>query len=123
MYWQRPRPEQLLPMLKNLPNIPTFRSRARLIEIMGDRAYGTKAVIAGVEALGMESLLAKRDDDTHGSGMGALRYVVEQSLSHFGIFRRLKVCYERTKVASQAFHDLASSVLVVNRVRWHDPQF
>lgn len=105
----------LLPMLKDLAKVPTLRSRVRLKEIMGDRAYGTQAVIAGVEALGMESLLAERGDDVHGSGLGQLRYVVEQSLSHFGMFRRLKVCYERTKVAFEAFHDAPSSMLVVNR--------
>jgi len=88
-------------------------------EIMGDRAHGTRAVIARVEAMGIASLLAERGDDTHGSGLGKLGYVVEQCLSHFGMFRRLKVCYQRTKVSFQAFDDLASSLLVVNRIRPH----
>jgi transposase len=118
-----PDQSMLLPMLKDLPKVPTVKSRVKIKEIMGDRAYGTKAVIAGVQAMGMESMLAERSDETHGSGLGELRYVVEQSLSHFGMFRRLKICYERTKVAFQAFHDLASSLLVVNKIRLYEPQF
>jgi len=114
-----PDQNMLLPMLKDLPKVPTVKSRMKLKEIMGDRAYGTRAVIAGVEAMGIASLLAERGDDTHGSGLEKLRYVVEQCLSHFGMFRRLKVCYQRTKASFQAFHDLASSLLVVNRIRSH----
>lgn len=110
-----------LPMLKALPKVPTRKSRAKLKGLMGDRAYGTKAVVAGVEDMGVESLLAGRADDTHGSGLGELRYVVEQTLSHFGFFRRIKVCYERTKRSFQAFHDLAASLLVINRIRGYGP--
>jgi transposase len=106
-----------LPMLKALPKIPGRRGRARLRALMGDRAYGTKAVVAGVEAMGVESLLAGRADKTHGGGLGQLRYVVEQTLSHFGNFRRLKVCYERTRRGFLAFHHLAASLLVFNRVQ------
>lgn len=114
-----PDQSMLLPMLNDLPKVPTVKSRVKLKEIMGDRAYGTRAVIAGVEMLGMQSLLAERGDETHGSGLGQLRYVVEQSLSHFGMYRRLKVCYESTQTSLQALHDLAASLLVVNRIRWY----
>jgi len=78
-----PDQNMLLPMLKDLPNVPTVKSRMKLKEIMGDRAYGTRAVIAGVGRWGS---------------------------------RR---CSPSTKASFQAFHDLASSLLVVNRIRSH----
>jgi hypothetical protein len=115
-----------LPMLKKLVKVPAGkhgRGRTKLKGLMGDRAYGTRQVIAGVEAMGMESFLAERGEDVHGSGLGELRYVVEQTLSHFGNFRRIKFCYERTKQSFQAFHDIAASLLVINRIRWYQPQF
>ncbi len=111
------------PMLKALPKIPSRKSRARLKALMGDRAYGTTAVVASVEAMDVESFLAGRADKTRGSGLGKVRYVVEQTLSRFGIVRRIKICYERTKRGFLAFHHLAASLLVFNRVRGFEDWF
>jgi len=113
-----PDQHQLESLLDALPTIrqPRGRPRRKPDAILGDRAYGTKEKIEMVESRGIESLLAERSDPTHGSGLGALRYVVERTLSCFGHFRRLKFCYERWHEHFQAFHDLAASLLT--RTRW-----
>ena len=73
--------------------------------------------------LGIYSLLAPRCDDTHGSGLGVFRYVVERTLAGFSQFRRIKMCYERWGEHFQAFHDLAACCLVVTRLRHYELQF
>jgi hypothetical protein len=58
------------------------RARRNLGSIVGDRAYGTAAMIARVVMLGIYSSLAPRNEPTRqGSGLGALRYVVERTLA------------------------------------------
>jgi hypothetical protein len=96
---------------------PRGRPRRTPDAIIGDRAYGTQAMIAHVESLGIDSLLAPRGDDTHGSGLGVLRYVVERTLACFSHFRRLRLCYERWGAHFQALHDLAAALLVCARLK------
>ncbi len=114
-----PDQEQLPALLDARPAVqgPRGRPRRNPDEIIGDRAYGTKAMIAHVEDRGIESLLAPRGDDTHGSGLGVLRYVVERTLACFSHFRRLRLCYERWGKHFQAFHDLAAALLICSRLK------
>lgn len=113
-----PDQNQLDALIDALPTIrqPRGRPRRKPDALMGDRAYGTKEKITMVKSRRIKSLLAERSDDRHGSGLGALRYVVERTLACFGHFRRLKFCYERWDEHFQAFHDLAASLLT--RTRW-----
>ncbi len=110
---------QLPALLEARPAVrgPRGRPRRNPEAIIGDRAYGTKEMIALVESQGIESLLAERADDTHGSGLGVLRYVVERSLACFSHFRRLRLCYERWGEHFQAFHELAACLLVCSRLK------
>ena len=87
--------------------------------IYGDRAYGTAAMIALVVSLGILCLLAPRTRDTHGSGLGRCRYVVERTLACFSQFRRIRRCYERWGSHFQAFHDIAACCLVATRLKQH----
>ena len=96
---------------------PRGRPRRNPEAIIGDRAYGTKEMIALVEAMRIDSLLAPRANDTHGSGLGVLRYVIERTLACFSHFRRLRLCYERRDEHSQGFHDLAAAMLVCSRIK------
>ncbi len=102
---------------------PRGRPRRKPGGIFGDRAYGTAEMIALVTMLGILSLLAPRNDRTHGSGLGVFRYVVERTLACFGHFRRIRVCYERWGEHFQAFHDLAACCLVVTRLKHYELQF
>lgn len=115
--------EQQLPALLDArPTVqgPRGRPRRNPGSIIGDRAYGTAEMIALVIAMGISSLLAPRADKTHGSGLGALRYVVERTLACFGHFRRLKMCYERTGEHFQALHEIAACCLITTRLKRHE---
>lgn len=114
-----PDQKQLPALLKARPAVqgPRGRPRRNPGEIIGDRAYGTKEMIALVESQGIESLLAPRADATHGSGLGVLRYVVERTLACFSHFRRLRLCYERWGKHFQALHELAACLLVCSRIK------
>ncbi len=101
-----------LPRLRNMWGKP----RSKPIFFQGDRAYGTKANIARTEARGIISELAPRGSQSHGSGLGRTRYVVERALSWFGNYRRLKICYEKCGAHFQAFHDLAASLICVKKL-------
>lgn len=116
---------QLPALLEAMPAVkgPRGRPRRKPGSIFGDRAYGTAAMIALVISLGIFSFLAPRSDDTHGSGLGFFRYVVERTLAGFSQFRRIGMCYERTGEHFQAFHDLAACCLIVTRLRHYDLQF
>ncbi len=96
---------------------PRGRPRRHPEAIIGDRAYGTKEMIALVKSERIDSLLAPRADDTHGSGLGTLRYVVERTLACFSHFRRLRLCYERWGRHFQALHELAAALLVCSRLK------
>ena len=114
-----PDQEQLPALLDARPLVrgPRGRPRRNPEAIIGDRAYGTKEMIAHVESKRIESLLAPRADATHGSGLGVLRYVIERTLACFSHFRRIRLCYERWGTHFQAFHDLAAALLVCSRLK------
>ena len=116
---------QLPALLEAMPAVqgPRGRPRRKPGSIFGDRAYGTAAMIALVLTLGIFSFLAPRGDDTHGSGLGFFRYVVERTLAGFGQFRRIGMCFERRGEHFQAFHDLAACCLVVTRLKHYELQF
>lgn len=114
-----PDQRQLPALLAARPAVqgPRGRPRRNPEAIIGDRAYGTREMIAHVEGQRIHSMLAPRTDDTHGSGLGVLRYVVERTLACFSHFRRLRLCYERWNEQFQAFHDLAAVMLVCSRIK------
>jgi len=105
-------------MVKRLPAIqgPRGRPRRRPQSLYGDRGHGFPWLILSIVALRIASFLAPRGG-VHGSGLGQVRYVVEQTLAAFGQFRRIKFCYEREGVHLQAFHDLAAATICCNRLR------
>jgi hypothetical protein len=114
-----PDQEQLPSLLEARPAMqgPRGRPRRNPEAIIGDRAYGTREMIAHVQDHSIQSLLAPRADATHGSGLGVLRYVVERTLACFSHYRRLRLCYERWGEHFQAFHDLAAAMLVCSRIK------
>jgi len=117
-----PDQQQLPALLDAMPAVqgPRGRPRRKPDGIFGDRAYGTAEMIALVIALGIVSFLAPRNDDTHGSGLGVFRYVVERTLACFSHFRRLRMCYERTGEHFQALHQLAACCLVATRLKSYE---
>lgn len=100
-------------LLDAIPPIqgPRGRPRFRPEELQGDRGYGWRENIEAVRARGVRSVLARPQDDTHGSGLGKTRYVVEAALSWFNNHRRIRVCYERSGESFQAFNELAAMLI------------
>lgn len=113
-----PDQEVFLAMLDSMPPVkmPAGRSRYKPDAAMGDRAYGTKKIIAEVVERRIQSLLAPRSSKVHGSGLGKVRFVIERTLSWMGSYRRLKLCYERKGEHWQAMNELAACVICANRI-------
>jgi len=108
-----------LPLLVQRPAIggPKGRRRTKPKALQGDAGYGSKALSQLVRYLGIKPILAPLGKShEHGSGLGKTRYVVERTLSWFGNFRRLKLCYERCGTHFQAFHELAAAILCSKRL-------
>jgi transposase len=111
--------QMALTMLEKIPACggQLGRPRRRPEVFQGDGAYGIKEIIAKVIAQRIKPLLAPYGNTPreHGSGLGKTRYFIEQTLSWFGNFRRLKMCYERTGEHFQAFHELAACIICAQR--------
>jgi transposase len=114
-----------IPAMEVLDRIPpikgsTGRPRYRPDIIQGDAAYGTPTNLQGAKARRILALMARpgqrKSSQTHGSGLGRFRYVVERTLVWFGHNRRLKMCYEKTREHFQAFHDLAAGLICARRL-------
>jgi transposase len=83
--------------------------------LIGDRGYGFPMLIAVISFLGFISQLCPRCSP-HGSGLGKRRYVIERTMSWFGNFRRLKLCYEKKATHFQTFHELAACIICANKL-------
>jgi hypothetical protein len=75
-------------------------------ELYADRAYDSDAHEGLLRWMGVEPRFAQRGEP-HGSGLGKVRYVVEQTIAAVHQNRRLKVRYERRGDIHQAFLTLA----------------
>jgi transposase len=116
-----PDSKRALAMLDQIPAVAGRHGRPRRKPkiFQGDAAYGIAAIIERVRQRGIQPQLAPygHSKRQHGSGLGRTRYVVERTLSWFGNFRRLKLCYERTANHLQAFHDLAAALICFNKLQ------
>ncbi len=113
------RDEELVePMLKQFPPLKDRhgKKRTKPKALQGDRGYGFTWIIQMLLRMVIVSMLAARGSP-HGSGLGKTRYVVERTLSWFGNYRRLKVCYERTGMHFRAFHVLAACDICCKRLQ------
>lgn len=89
--------------------------------LYGDRGYGFAHIIQAVNQMGIESMLAPRvgESPKHGSGLGTVRRVVEQTLSNLSHCRRIKLCYEKIGAHFQAFNELAATLLCWKRLQYY----
>lgn len=104
-------------LLDRVPALPSKQEkpRRRVRVLLGDRAYGTPKNRAGCRRRRVVSLLARVGKPLI-RGLGAVRYVVERTLSWFNNYRRLRLCYERNGQHLQALHDLAAAILCAKRL-------
>jgi transposase len=102
-----------IPLLDSIPPIRqgVGRPRFRPDVFQGDRGYGWESNIQATLQRGIVPSLARPGVDTHGSGLGRTRWVVESALSWFNHHRRLRLCYERSDKSFLAFHQLAAVLI------------
>ena len=104
---QRHDSKEFLGLLKDIPRLPDRqgRWRKRPGSVYGDRAYGTPKNKQTLKQRHIvDHLAAPRMP--HGSGLGKIRWRVEQVLSWISQARRLRLRYDRKVAMFRAFHYL-----------------
>ena len=84
--------------------------------LLGDRGYDSQPHRDALAAKGIATRIARRGQP-HGSGLGVLRYVVEQTIALLHQFRRLRTRFDRRADVHESFLSLACSVICWRRWR------
>src|SRR5690348_16227259 len=92
------------------------RPRQRLGKLYAGRGYGHDKYRTKVRERGITPVIARRSTE-HGSGLGAYRWVVEQSLALLHWFHRLRVRWEIRDDIHEAFLSLACAIICWRRLR------
>ena len=83
--------------------------------VMADRGYDSDGNRMALSGKGIATRIARRNT-AHGSGLGVLRYVVEQTIALFHQFRRLRVRDDRDDLIHESFMSLACSIFCWRRL-------
>jgi len=81
-----------------------------------DRGYDHDKHRRLVRKLGVRPVIARRKTE-HGSGLGAVRWVVERTFAHLHQFKRLLVRYERRAEMHEAMLALGCCLVCHRRLR------
>lgn len=100
-----------IPPVRGKPGAPLRKPK----EVLGDRGYDSDPHRMSLSCRGIASAIARRNTP-HGSGLGTLRYVVEQTLGLLHQFRRLRTRYDRRADVHEAFMSLGCSVICWRRL-------
>ena len=109
---------QLLPLLDAVPPVrgKAGRPRRRPDALYADRAYDSDPHRAELRRRCIKPHLPRRRTD-HGSGLGAIRYVAEQSQALLHQFKRLRTRYDIRDDIHESFLDLACCVICWRRLK------
>ena len=109
---------QLLPLIDAIPPIrgKPGRPRRKPGNLLADRGYDHDKYRIQVRERGIHPAIARRGT-AHGSGLGALRWVVEQTISHLHGFRRLRIRWEIRDDIHEAFMTLACALICWRRLK------
>jgi len=108
---------QLLPLIDAIPPIrgkvgaPLRKPR----EVMGDRAYHDDDRRMTLSCRGIATAIARRGD-SHGSGLGIFRYVVEQALALLHQFRRLRTRFDKRDDIHETFMQIGCAMMCWRRL-------
>ena len=83
--------------------------------LVADRGYDYDERRAALRRRHIVPLIARRGDP-HGSGLGAWRYVVEQTLALFHQFRRLRTRFDKRDDVHEAFMSLGMCMICWRRL-------
>lgn len=106
---------QIIPLVVTFPRVggKPGRPKERPDVLYADRGYDSEATRWLLRWMGIEPRIAKRGTP-HGSGLGAVRWVVERTISWLKGLRRMRVRYDRLGVIRDAWTTLAASVICFN---------
>jgi transposase len=109
---------QLVPLIEAIAPIRGRRGRPlrRPRRIYADRGYDHDRYRRAVRTRGITPVIARRGT-SHGSGLGAYRWVVEQALALLHWFRRLRIRWEVRDDIHEAFLRLACSIICWRRLK------
>lgn len=107
----------MLPLIDAIPPIRGKAGAPRFTpdEAYADRAYDSEPHRQQLRERRIKPFLAKRNTE-HGSGLGIVRWVVEQSEALVHQFRRLKMRFDRRDDVHEAFLTLAEAVICWRRL-------
>lgn len=108
---------QLLPLVDAIPPIAGKVGAPLRVpaSLLADRAYDSAMHRQQLRERGIAPMIAKRRTN-HGSGLGVLRCVVEQTISLFHQFRRLRTRFDKRDDIHEAFLSLGCSVICWRRL-------
>ncbi|MFG2105105.1 IS5 family transposase [Micromonospora echinaurantiaca] len=109
---------QLLPLVDKVPRIKGIRGRPRQRpgRIYADRGYDYDIYRRQLRDRGITPVIARRGTG-HGSGLGARRWVVEQTIALLHWFRRLRIRWEIRDDIHEAFLTLACAIICWRRLQ------
>ena len=109
--------KQLIPLVDKVPPVPGKPGAPvrRPAKVTADRAYDSEGHRQQLRARGIEPEVARRRT-AHGSGLGVVRYVVEQTIALMHQFRRLRVRYDKRAEIHEAFVTLAEAYICWRRL-------
>lgn len=113
--------QELLPLIKEeFPAIAgrVGRPKQKPGVVIADAGYDSESTRNALRCLGIEPLIRKRGTK-HGSGLGKVRWVVERTIGWVKGLRRLRISYDRSTQALEAFVTLAMTVINF-RIWFHD---
>jgi transposase len=108
---------QLMPLIEALPPVRGRRGRPRQRpdRLYADCGYDHDKYRKQVRAVGITPVIARRGTE-HGSGLGAHRWVVEQSFALLHWFRRLRIRWEIRDGIHEAFLTLGCALICWRRL-------
>ncbi len=103
---------QLIPLIDAVPSIRgrVGRPLRRPKLVYADRGYDHDKYRRLLRQRRITPMIARRGQ-SHGSGIGRLRWVVERSFAWLHTFKRLRIRYERRADIHEAFLSLACSII------------
>ncbi len=108
---------QLVPLVEAIPPVKGVAGAplTKPQRVMGDRGYDSDPHRQKLSGKGIKTEIARRGTE-HGSGMGVLRYVVEQTIALLHQFRRLKMRFDKRDDIHETFVTIAEAIICWRRL-------
>lgn len=108
---------QLIPLVDAIPPVggKVGAPLTKPEEVTGDRAYDSDPHRMTLSGRGIATSLARRREP-HGSGLGFVRYVVEQTIALLHQFRRLRTRFDKRADVHETFMKIGCAMICWRRL-------